>query len=252
MDRAARERRAYDDAGVWEASDRVHRRFLHVFRGPNTRRSEALVEELCAGPAREGRALELGCGDGSFAASLLRHEPRYVLGLDVSERFLAEAHRRAIPGLLEFDNRDVNRPIEGEFDLIVGSAILHHLDASAVLPRLYRDNLADGGRIIFREPLGHNLLMRLWWALGRHAHTPDERPFFRGDLRWLRSEFPSFRLVGVNYLSFPAGILSSLLFRDPDNALTRLADRVDVGLSRLLPSLRYRYRQALIVIDKEA
>lgn len=252
MHRSDRERKAYDEDGVWEASDRVHRRFLHVFRGPNTRRSEALVERILAGRLSGARVLEIGCGDGGHAADLLSHDPAFVLGTEVSETFLEEARRRQRPGLLEFRGHDADERMEGRYDVILGTAILHHLDFRSVLPRLYRENLAPGGLMVFREPLGSNLLMRLWWAMGKSAHTPDEQPLFRDDLRWLGREFHRVEVHGVNYLSFPAGILSSLVFRSPDNVLMRTADRVDQGLARALPGLQYRFRQAVIVIGKEA
>jgi hypothetical protein len=41
--------------------------------------------------------------------------------------------------------------------------------------------------------------------------------------------------VPINYLSFPAGILSSFVFSAPDNPLMRAADRVDRALERRLP-----------------
>ncbi|NJL52516.1 MAG: hypothetical protein HC930_10405 [Hydrococcus sp. SU_1_0] len=63
--------------------------------------------------------------------------------------------------------------------MIFGRAILHHLDYQEVLGRLYRDNLNPGGVMIFMEPLGSNLLLRLYWQLAKEAHTPDENLYAR-------------------------------------------------------------------------
>ena len=104
--------------------------------------------------------------------------------------------------------------------------------------------------MVFMEPLGSNLLIRLFHAVARSAHTPDERPFFRGDLRWLRSSFPRLEVLPVNYLSFPLGLLSSLVFRSGDNAMTRLGDRADRWIAGNVPPLVPQFRQAIFVIRK--
>jgi hypothetical protein len=105
--------------------------------------------------------------------------------------------------------------------------------------------------MLFYEPLGSNLLIRLFHALSRDAHTPDERPFERRDLVWLRTTFPGFALIPVNYLSLPLGTVSSLLFKKPDNALLRMADLVDDFLARHVSMLHHRFRAALFVIRKQ-
>jgi hypothetical protein len=120
-----------------------------------------------------------------------------------------------------------------------------------VLERLYADNLEPGGVMVFMEPLGSSLLIRLFHALVPSAQTPDEKPFDRGDLRWMRRTFPRLEVLPVNYLSFPLGLLSSLLFARADNALLRAADRADVWLGRSLPFLVPHFRQAIFVIRKD-
>jgi hypothetical protein len=119
-----------------------------------------------------------------------------------------------------------------------------------VLRRLHQDNLAPGGSMIFMEPLGSNLLIRAYSAFARGAHTPDERSFGAGDLRWLRESFPGVEILPVNYLSFPAAVASSLVFRRADNLLLRACDRADTWLARRAAFLAPRFRQAVIVIGK--
>lgn len=252
MDRAQRERQAYDEDALWERSHRAHMRFRHVFESPNTRRADRMFEEILRGAVPGRRVLEVGCAEGAGCQNAMAMGAGYVLGIDVSERFLARARAHARPGRLEFATHDASRPLDGRFDVIFGSAILHHLDYRPVLDRLFDDNLNQGGLMLFREPLGANLLIRLWWRLGTGAHSPDERPFYPADLRWLRARFPGFRLHGVNYLSLPAGILSSLACTSPDNALLRWCDRVDHWLDRRWSWLAPRFRHALLIIEKPA
>ena len=174
----------------------------------------------------------------------------YVLGVDVAESELAEARMHAIPGRLEFRRHDLHDPLEGHFDLIFGRAILHHIDYPAVLERVYDENLMPGGTLAFMEPLGTNLITRLFHRLVRSAHTPDERPLRRDELRWFAARFPGFELIPINYVSYPAGILSSLIFPRPENAMTRLADTVDRRLEQRFPRLHPNFRQGILMVRK--
>jgi len=120
-----------------------------------------------------------------------------------------------------------------------------------VLERLFARNLAPGGVMAFMEPLGSSLLIRLFHTLVPSAQTADEKPFDRGDLAWMRRTFPRLVILPVNYLSFPLGLLSSLVFARADNVLLRAADVVDVWLGRSAAWLVPHFRQAIFVIRKD-
>jgi SAM-dependent methyltransferase len=250
--RAEREKLAYDTQGVFERSHGWHVRFKHVFECPNTARHERLLQEKLRAGVAGRRALDIGCGDGASSQALLELGAAYVRGIDISETFIARARARAQPGRLEFENRDVGQPLEGEFDVIFGRAILHHLDWRAALRRLHDANLAPGGFMAFMEPLGTSLLIRAFHLLARGAHTPDERSFMADDLRWLRQSFPGVEILPINYFSFPAAVASSLVLASADNALLRACDRADEWLARTAGFLAPRFRQATIVITKPA
>jgi SAM-dependent methyltransferase len=248
LNRAEREKRAYDEEQVFERSHRWHARFLHVFECPNTRAHEALFEDTVRRAIPGARVLELGCADGAYAEQLLAQGARSVHGIDVSETAVARARERAVPERLSFSCADATVPIEGRYELIVGRAILHHLDYRELLRRFYEQNLAPGGAMVFVEPLGGNLLIRLFHWVAPRAHTPDERSFLAGDLRWLRATFPAVEIVPFNYLSLPLGLVSSLLFRGADNPMTRVADRCDRWLARRAHWLSPQFRQAVVII----
>lgn len=251
--RAERERAAYDERGVAEVSERWLRRAIHVMECPNTRRAERRFEELLAGHARDGAVLDVGCGDGVMATRLHEMGARHVLGVDLSETEVAAAQAaRSVPGEVEFRVADLAQPIEGTFDLVCGRSILHHIDYRPVVERLFEDNLRPGGALVFMEPLGSNLITRAFHGLVPSAHTPDEQPLTRAELRWWAEHFPGFELLPVNYLSYPVGLLSSLLIPTADNPLTRAADRIDRWIERRVPAIHHRFRQGVLVLRKPA
>ncbi len=251
MQRAEREREAYDEHGVEQAMDTWHGRFPHVFDCPNTHRAERRFDAATQAAVAGARVLDIGCGDGASSWRLLELGAAFVLGIDVSQTAIARAQRHAQPGRLEFRVGDVARDVAGEFGCIFGRSILHHIDYRGLLPRLYAEHLAPGGTMLFMEPQGEHLLIRLYARLVAAAHTPDERSFTRDDLDWLRSHFPDVELQPVNYSSFPAALLTSLLPLGPDNALLRACDRADEWIARRGPRrLHSHFRQTTVVVRK--
>jgi 2-polyprenyl-3-methyl-5-hydroxy-6-metoxy-1,4-benzoquinol methylase len=249
-ERAQREREAYDEARVHERHHAWNYRVRHVLQQPNTVNAEAEFDRLTAeAVAGGGRALDVGCNDGTSSERVLDQGASYVLGFDIAETAIADANAtKARPGTLEFVAHDGNEPIEGKFDLVFGRAVLHHLDFREFLERTWRDNLNPGGRIMFMEPLSHPFTLA-FHKLVRSAHTPDERPLKPSDLRWMRERFGGLRLVPINLTSFATGILSTFVFEEADNPLNRAADKVDVALGRR-PRLQPFYRHGIIVADK--
>ncbi len=252
LERARREREAYDEHGVEEAMYTWHGRFPHVFQSPNTRRAEERFDALTRAAVAGGRVLDMGCGEGASSERLLGMGAAYVLGVDISQTAIARAQARAQPGRLEFRLGDVTRELEGRFECIFGRSILHHIDYQGALPRLYAEHLAPGGSMLFMEPQGENLLIRLYARLVAAAHTPDEQSFMEGDLRWLRQHYPSIELHPINYLTFPVAIATSSLRLHSDNALLRVCDRADEWLAMHAPRLRTHFRQTIVVIRKPA
>ena len=201
--------------------------------------------------AAGGRVLDVGCGAGvNTAAARPGHHLR------AGHRRLRNVRRAGraaeVTGAVQFRCGDVTEPLDGRFDLICGRAILHHLDYAPMLTRMLERNLAPGGAMVFMEPLGSNAISRLYGLLVPRAHTPDERPFTRHDLRWFREQFSRVEILPYNYLSYPAGIVSSLVSRRPDNAVLRACDRADMWLARHVPTLAPRFRQVILYIERPA
>jgi glycosyltransferase involved in cell wall biosynthesis/2-polyprenyl-3-methyl-5-hydroxy-6-metoxy-1,4-benzoquinol methylase len=251
-ERSEREREAYDEHDVEGAMNTWHGRFPHVFQSPNTRRAEERFDALTRAAVAGRNVLDMGCGDGESSARLLELGAAHVLGVDISRTAIDRALARAQPGRLDFRLGDVTLEIEGTFDCVFGRSILHHIDYRALLVRLYEERLTPGGTMLFMEPQGENGLIRLYTRLVAAAHTPDEQSFMEDDIAWLRSHFAEIELYPVNYLTFPAAILSSRLPLDADNVLLRACDRADEWLAGHVPRLRTRFRQTIVAIRKPA
>lgn len=251
MERSDRERFFHDEVDIRTENRKVHARFSHVFKSPNSRRAESLFAGLLQAAVPGRRALEIGCGNGRLCRRVLAMGAAEVHGTELSLRELEAARQRCGESVRLFEH-DAHLPLEERYDVIFGKAILHHLEYREVLPRLYRDNLLPGGEMVFFEPLGDNLLMKAYWKLGSKYHTPDERPFLQDDLRWLSASFPVFQMTPFNYTTIPAGIVSSFVSGDPGNWLMAACDRIDSFLADRCGFLRSHFRSGVFRIRKAA
>lgn len=239
----------YDEGLVWRNVDRWHHRVRHVFLAPNSVSWERRYGSLIAERARGGRVLDVGCGRGQLTRELKLMGAKSVYGFDVSGQEIE--HARELCADLEGVSFGVHGPgeqIDGSFDLIVGRSILHHIDFRLALPKLFEHDLAAGGRMLFMEPMSHPMTLA-FHRLVRSAHTPDEWPLTPADVRWLHERLGG-HVRPVNLLTFPAGVLSSLLLHSHENALLRFADRLDRALEHR-PWFSARGRQGIVLIERK-
>lgn len=136
----------------------------------------ALLERLVAQRSVRGRALDLGCGEGEYAAYLAK-EGFNVVGVDFIPAALAAANARAKRANVDVDFHESDvldfTPDEA-FDLVLDSGCLHHLpnskagDYRAKLDRW----LAPGGDYLLVH-FAHR--PRVLWLPGGPRHmTRDE------------------------------------------------------------------------------
>lgn len=248
--RSKREKKAYDKGNVFEVSDQYHKK-SKVFHYPNTIYHEDLFESLIIEKAQNGRVLDIGCADGNNSENIYKKGADFVKGVDISERWIKEAKKREIPGKLVFQQKDVTNPLKGKFDLIVGRAILHHIDYQKCLKMFYNRNLSDEGSMIFMEPFGENFLMKAFYYLVPEAHTPDESPFYYEDFYWIKENFSKSRFYPFNYLSLSMGIIFSLIdsYVEESRVMT-IADKIDRMLAHGNNIIIPRFRQFILVIEK--
>jgi SAM-dependent methyltransferase len=82
---------------------------------------------------------------------------------------------------------------DSEFDIIVGNAILHHLDFHKSLIEIKRI-LKKEEKAYFIEPLATNPLIQLYRKLTPKMRTVDEQPLRRSDIKLIKSIFPNVKI----------------------------------------------------------
>lgn len=246
--RVDRESRAYDSGDVMRESGRLLGRFSHVFLGPNGKRAEEHLDRTLRERAAGARVLEYGCGTGWLVPRLVSAGAKRIVGIDVSEGMIGEARGR-FGRQAEFHCMDGHRTTfpDGSFDLVLGRAILHHLEFEAAV-REIRRILRPGGTAVFLEPLRDNPAWKAARRLTPQARTRDETPLSRKQILWADALFGRSDHRYAILVSAVVGAASSLLSKDPDNAAMRLADRADAALART--SLRYWMMLAVLVWEK--
>ena len=115
-------------------------------------RRRAKLIEIGARLGPDSHILEIGCGSGMFT-EMFAQTGCSILAVDISAALLKKAEARKLPkGQVHFmQKRFEFCNAEGPFDAVIGSSILHHLELSDTLPRIYK-LLKPNGRMSFAEP----------------------------------------------------------------------------------------------------
>ncbi len=149
------------------------------------RRARLILEGADLKPGM--RALEIGCGTGNFT-QVFAGTGAKLLSVDISPDLLECARRRGLPTeQVQFVcKRFEECEIDGPFDAVIGSSVLHHLDIEDALAKIFR-LLKPGGWLSFAEPNMLNpqvfaerkfrFLHKLFWYV-----SPDETAFVRWTL----------------------------------------------------------------------
>lgn len=224
--RLANESKYFED--IFQNNARLQQRFSHVFNCPNSVWAEFQHRQSIGTHIGDKTVLDYGCADGNFSVWLLQHGAEAVAGIDLSFSAVSLARRRA-PASATFAVGDAHRlpwP-DGTFDVVVGRAILHHLDLPIAARELKRVT-KPGGHLFFVEPLADNPLLKLFRWLTPWARTVDEQPLSRKDIEYFDTLLgrPEHHFAGL--VSMAAGAITSFLPRvSPQNPLLRMADLID-------------------------
>jgi len=141
---------------------------------------------------RNRKVLEFGCGLGSqcFDLSNIASE---IHAIDISEvavkKAIEETAKRSINNITFYvmNAEKLDFP-DDFFDVVYGSAILHHLDLNLAYSELSRV-LKPDGKIFFLEPLGYNPLVFLYRKITKKLRTDDEHPLLYKDLKLIDDYF---------------------------------------------------------------
>jgi SAM-dependent methyltransferase len=203
---------------------------------------------------RDKEALDYGCGDGRVAMQLAERGALRVVGFDISSGQVEEARvlaeKAGFSDRMEFLVADAHATgfPDDSFDLIVGVAILHHLDLNEAL-REIRRILRPGGRAAFIEPLQANPLLRLGRKLTPGARTPDEHPLTVKDWELCASIFPGFRHSEQEFVTIPLMPLNLILPESIRKRLARGGIRLDQRVLKAFPRLRKYARTTFLILE---
>ncbi len=194
------------------------------------------------GDVKGFKILDYGCGNGWLSVQLAKTGAE-VCGIDISSALIKKANElKAKHGLSdgisfhEMPAENLTFP-DAYFDVIAGSAVLHHTELDAALRNIARV-LKPGGRAVFIEPMNRNPLLKIWRALTPWRRSSTERALGATELRLIKDAFPNVRF---HFFDFSTIIAHGLLTIAPKNkmllSLKRLLDRADTVILKTVPRL---------------
>ncbi|WP_137390570.1 class I SAM-dependent methyltransferase [Rhodoligotrophos defluvii] len=160
-------------------------------------------------PFRDKRVLDLGCGFGWHCRYARAEGARSVVGVDLSERMLAQARVLGTDPAVRYENaaiEDLAFP-DGSFDVVLSSLALHYVaDVRSVCVKVYRW-LTPGGAFVFsvEHPIFTARAAQDWHygADGERLHWPVDDYQHEGLRRtsWLAENVAKYHRTIAGYLN---------------------------------------------------
>ena len=149
--------------------------------------------------------LELGCGTGYFTKEIAKTKAK-IVAIDISPELITIAKENVTSPNVSFCIENAyNMSFEdNQFDFIIGSSVLHHLDINQAISEMYRV-LKKNGMIAFTEPNMMNpqiaLQKNIPYLKRKSGDSPDETAFFRWKLfRLLKKQ--GFKTIEIKPFDF--------------------------------------------------
>lgn len=156
--------------------------------------------------------LEIGCSSGGTAQEYCK-SCEHLTGVDVSDEGIKAAKALNLDNAI-FEVCDAHHlPFkDGQYDVVIVSSLLHHLDLEVALTEIRRV-LKVGGLLLAREPLGTNPVFNFYRLLTPDVRTEDERPFTHGDLKLMNEKFLPTNVVFFGLTSVLTAFIQSTRLR---------------------------------------
>lgn len=165
------------------------------------------------------RVLELGCGTGYFTRELVKLEV-HVTAIDISPELIEVAKNEIKAENVSFEVQNAYEMTYGldQFDAIIGSSVLHHLEIEKAIAEMIRV-LKPGGMIAFTEPNMLNpqiaLQKNIPWLKRKLGDSPDETAFFSWKIKKLlhRAGFKNVHVMPFDFLhpAIPAKLIKPVM-----------------------------------------
>jgi ubiquinone/menaquinone biosynthesis C-methylase UbiE len=165
------------------------------------------------------RVLELGCGTGYFTRELVKLKV-HVTAIDISPELIEVAKSETKAENVSFEVENAYEMTYGsdQFNAIVGSSVLHHLEIEKAVTEIFRV-LKPGGMIAFTEPnmLNPQIILQknIPWLKRKLGDSPDETAFFSWKIKNLlvRTGFRSVQVMPFDFLhpAIPAKLINPVI-----------------------------------------
>lgn len=212
----------------------------HYSLNPTLHIYNAMIESL--GDISGKRVLECGCGTGWVTFDLASRKA-ILDSFDISQvavdrtRNLLEKYELAANSTVRKMSAEFLEYPDESFDIVIGFAILHHLDLDLAIPGLHRV-MKPGGRALFAEPLGDNPLINLYRRLTPQFRTADEAPLRIREFEKRMSLFTNFSHREFYFTTMLAFMLSYIPWaKEHYMRITNPLMQLDEYLFRLFPAL---------------
>ncbi len=159
---------AYDEEGFF--SSYLSRRYRG--ESPNLTMEEPAFYSLAGSPSGK-EILEIGCGDGSYAASLLEAGCASYTGIEGSQKMARLAQKR----LGDSNGTVIHSRIEDyeweqeKYDLILSRLVLHYIEDLAPVLSHIRSSMKPGGRLVIS--VQHPLLTSSFKSMGSNGKRKE-------------------------------------------------------------------------------
>jgi len=203
------------------------------------------------GPLAGRSILDIGCGYHPTPVYFALAGAARVSACDVSPKAVEFMRRVAAIYGVSDRVRVYESPVEkmpfasGEFDLMHGEAVLHHISLPAAAPEIRRV-LKRGGRAVFKDPLGHNPVLEfvrdhMPAVTGKSAKKGTDRPLTIDDVEGFGRFFAAYE-----YRTFGLSSMAATLLRlSRRGAVTRALHALDNAVIEHVPFVR-RYAQYVV------
>lgn len=130
---------------------------------------ETLLGSTIWNDTRDKVVIDFGCGDGEDAVELAKRSARRVIGIDIRERALAKARKRAADEGVA-DRCTFATQTDQKADLVLSLDAFEHFDDPAGILRIMRGLVKDDGGVItafgptWYHPLGGHLFSVFPWS----------------------------------------------------------------------------------------